>query len=177
MNTFSIFSTNWRKKLAQFGVGSSVGEVKSSMLTEGEFQAIHGTQWTLMDGKTVSGSDYHTLKGVVTIPDARGQFLRGKNNGRNDGHEDAAGERSLGNRQSDAIQGHKHAPQSQGAGEFIYNRGSSGTIAPNNAGTVWDRTPSPIGIPSEDGTNGVPRTTSETRSKNIAVNYFIKINW
>ena len=62
-----------------------IGDVKQSFLTEAEFQAEHDDTWVLCDGRDVIGSDYAVLKegDAVTshnIPDARGQFLRGKVN-------------------------------------------------------------------------------------------------
>lgn len=60
---------------------SKVGEVKHSMLEEAEFQAIYGTGWVLMDGRSVTGSDYETLTGNGNIPDARGRFLRSRDYG------------------------------------------------------------------------------------------------
>lgn len=63
---------------------SSIGSVKQSMLDEATFQSIHGTGWVLMDGRDLSvtnpGSAYQTLTGQSVLPDARGQFLRGKVN-------------------------------------------------------------------------------------------------
>ena len=145
-----------------------IGDVKTSMLTEAQFQELHGVTWVLMDGRSVSGSDYETMTGNSAIPDARGQFLRGKNNGRSDGNQDPAGERSLGSFQNDQMQGHRHS--SVTGNNTI--AGGNYTVGLNSFGTTSNLVTDPI----TDGVNGTPRTGLETRSKNVAINYFIKIN-
>jgi hypothetical protein len=147
-----------------------VGTVISSLLTEAQFQSERGTNWVLADGRTIaSTTKFAQLYGSTTIPDLRGQFLRGKNNGRADGNQDPAGERSLGVYQADQFQGHWH--------NFFGEDGGIGS-----AGRYRVSTNSTTGLsnvvtnPITDGTNGTPRTGNETRVKNVAVNYFIKID-
>ena len=143
---------------------SSIGSVKQSMLDEATFQSIHGTGWVLMDGRDLSvtnpGSAYETLTGQSTLPDARGQFLRGKNNSRNDGNEDPDGERAIGSYQADEFATHTH--QHVRYGQTTSTGGFA--IPPQGAN------PTPqFGTTTEAGGN-------ETRPKNITVNIFIKIN-
>ena len=130
-----------------------------SMLTLAQFQAINGTTWVLANGASVSGSAYATITGNSTVPDLRGMFLRGKNNGRADTNEDPGGERLLGNLQNDELRGHDHARSLVGIG--------GGT----NQGPAFSGGGGFIGGNTTTVTSG-----AETRPKNIAVNYFIKIN-
>ena len=139
-----------------------VGDVKTSMLTEAQFQELHGQTWVLMDGRSVTGSDYESITGESTIPDARGQFLRGKNNGRNDGNENPDGDLDLGTYQADEFKSHTHL-SSGNFGPF----GSEGSYSTN--GLFANATTSAIARTSSTGGN-------ESRPKNITINYFIKIN-
>ena len=109
--------------------------------------------------------------GTNSTPDLRGQFIRGLNNfgtgARGDGNEDPnGGARTLGDYQADAFQGHYH--DATGIDDFYGNRpGGLATALPpgsNNAGSEPT-----TGAPITDGTNGAPRTTSETRVKNVAL--------
>ena len=143
-----------------------IGDVKESILTEIQFQAVHDGTWVLMDGRDITGSDLATLTGSTTLPDARGQFLRGKNNGRLDGNEDPDGERAIGHWQEDKMQGHEHRLTGSFTGVAAGGGSAWGT------GGTTDTHPTLY----SDGTNGTPRTGSETAPKNIAVNIFVKIN-
>jgi hypothetical protein len=154
-----------------------IGDVVHSILDEATFQALRGANWVLMDGSDITGSALADIIGT-TLPDARGQFLRGKNNGRADGQEDPAGERALGDQQTDNMQGHNH--------DYFASTGTS-TIGGQHIGTVSGSTRgahatgSPPGGdilgPTDDTLgNGVPRKGPETRPKNLAVNIYIRID-
>lgn len=138
-----------------------VGQIASSMLTEAQFQSINGSSWVLMDGRSVAGSAYATLTGSITIPDARGMVLRGKNNGRSDGNQNPDGDSALGLYQGDAFGSHVHTstPIQVGGGTFTAAGNYLGQNGPTVAG------------PGTQGAGG-----NETRMKNITVNHFIKIN-
>jgi len=144
---------------------AQIGDIVHSMLTEAQFQAERDGTWVLADGRSVTGDGYETITGNTNIPDLRGKFLRGKNNGTSTTEGNTSGEVNLGTPQTDAFQGHQHRFDSQpfadasggGAGNF-------GNIPKDTFGIV------------SDGVNGTPRTSSETRPKNVTVNYFIKIN-
>lgn len=162
----------------------AIGSIQASLLTEAQFQAQFGTGWVLARGQSVSGSKYASLTGATSVPDMRGMFLRGKNNGRNDGYQDPEGERNQLNQplpQTDAFQSHNHK---------VYMTASGGISAitrdvPNPGDSdVWSTaftrndTATDVYAAEElaNGGNGTPRVGSETRVKNIVVNYFIRIN-
>lgn len=59
-----------------------VGTTIQSMLTEIQFQSELNVGWILAAGQDVTGSKYQIVTGNTHVPDLRGIFLRGKNNGR-----------------------------------------------------------------------------------------------
>lgn len=79
---------------------------------------------------------------------------------------------NVGARQADALQGHRHQFNSSGvnaitgAGSAMYTWNGAGFGTTVNAGYILD--------PITDGTNGTPRTSSETRPTNVSMNYIIK---
>src|SRR5689334_21752121 len=85
-----------------------LGEVRYSILDEPTFQKLYGVEGILMDGRNISGTDLHRLVNVTSIPDARGVFLRGKNNGRGDGAQNPDGDLAIGTLQWDQNQSHNH---------------------------------------------------------------------
>lgn len=154
---------------------AKVGDVVYSTLTEAQFQALRDTTWVLMDGRDVTGSDYDTiaLSGLGgTIPDARGQFLRAKNNGRSDGNQDPDGERGLGAFQNHAMDSHGH--------DTRYNTATPGAAGgPHVAAISGGGQPNATWASNYDFVSQTLRGTNsstETRPRNIAVNIFIKIN-
>ena len=135
----------------------TLGDVVSSLLTESQYQNIQGSGWVLADGRSVSGSSYHTLTSNSNIPDLRGRFLRGLDP-TNATDPDGSG-RSLGDDQSDAYKSHKDGVYYNIEG---YTGGGGGGDHVNGA---------------HHGTVGTTYSGySETRPKNTSVNYFIKIN-
>lgn len=137
--------------------------------------------WLLCDGSAVAISDYPALHSAIGsnfgissdpdlfyLPDLRGRFLRGVDNG--SGHDPDAGKRtdsqstgtvigdSVGSLQGDALQEHQHS--------YTVFPGTDGNIA---SGDYWAQTASETwGI--SDGT----RTSSETRPVNVAVHFIIQ---
>jgi len=148
---------------------SAIGAVQPAMITEAQFQDQFGTGWILADGRSVTGSKYTSITGNTSVPDLRGQVLRGKNNSRSDGNQDPAGERPLGSFQNDQFQGHRHT-QATHANTSPYTELGTGSMG-------FDYAPStPVSDPISDTVNGTPRTGIETRVKNVTINYFIRIN-
>jgi hypothetical protein len=110
----------------------------------------------------VIGSTYNTGGETPTdfrLPDLRGYFVRGFGT-----NSDATASAAFGVKQADAFQGHIHPDNG-----FTYNlaggyAGGGGQI-PGVGQTS---------LPINDGTNGTPRTSAETRPRNIAMRYLIK---
>jgi hypothetical protein len=146
-----------------------IGMVVSSMLTEAQFQNLNGTGWVLMDGRSVAGSAYASVTGNASIPDARGMVLRGKNNSRADGNQNPAGDRALGEFEGDQMQGHHHS-------YFGANNTGTGSNSFTIQNNIFGPFTGAVSSPTNDGTNGPPRTGNETRMKNITLNHFIRIN-
>ena len=165
----------------------TVGEVRTAILDETDFQELNGAEWVLMDGRSlqvitdISPYVAHLKndRGEVIIPDARGRFLRMANNG---AEVDPAGDRQLGTLQDDAFLGHSHDYNDIYFSENAHwielqgvtpidilddgwgnNIGTTAGVDKGDDGVGWDRTTERAG------------DIAETRPKNIAVNYFVKI--
>jgi len=136
------------------------------------------TGWLMCNGQAVSRTTYAALFAVTSttygvgngtttfnVPDLVGYFVRGLDTV---GAVDADA-RTLGSTQTDAFQGHKHSvTHNVHTGDEQLATGGT-TVSDNDTGTIT------IGSPTTDGSNGTPRTDSETRPLNIALNYIIKI--
>lgn len=139
-------------------LGPAVGTVEMSDLSESAFQGIKGTNWVLSDGRSVSGSRYHTLTGLSHVPDRRGTFPRMKDHGRG---LDPSGNLAIGTYVADAIGAHTH--------NFT-------DLVPSAAAGGSDG-----GGDNDRGLQGVPSTTAstggaETRPKFVVINFFVRIN-
>ncbi|QJE98623.1 hypothetical protein [Luteolibacter luteus] len=155
-----------------------LGSVISSMLppqryaeATGESSRFDGTKsrWVPADGRRVAGSRYSEIIGGA-VPDLRGMFLRGLNEfepglQRADGYQDPDGSlRRAGQMQGDEFKSHDHKllgenwMQAMVDGSGVFNDGNSQA--------------------KKLTTN--PTTTAaggeETRPKNVAVYYYIRIN-
>jgi hypothetical protein len=135
---------------------NKLGDVKSSMLTLAEFQAEHLGEWRLMDGASCVGTAYATLKGVTTVPNATtdGTFLR-----------QAKAGRALGSFEADENKAHGHTifgyTRNGAIGGAVIVEGYNGGVAAKTAD---------FGYANNSG--GL-----ESRPKNVAVNFFIKVNY
>jgi hypothetical protein len=141
-----------------------VGDIKTSMLTPAEFVTVTGDDtWVLADGRDLDNapettdSKYKEVKGTSIVPDLRGMFLRGKNNGRSDGNENPDGDLALGTYQADEFKEHNHS----------YDR------ANNFSGLLVGSSPTGFIV---QGTTTGNAGGNETRAKNVTVNFYIKIN-
>jgi len=150
----------------------SLGEVKSSVLKEAQFQKLNGTGWVLMDGRSIKGTDLAALGfGLETadgpaMPDARGVFLRGVNGERSGETGDVDIKRSVGTYQSDAVQEHQHQYADCSFGGHLNDRGKPNK-SEDNDGAFETRT--------SQGVTGA-KVSEETRPRNIAVYFYIKVN-
>lgn len=155
-----------------------IGSVLPSMLTEAQFQAELGsTKWVLADGRASTGTDYGTLTALPNIPDLRGLFLRGKNNGRTGTESNPSGDLAIGSFQDDAFQAHNH-----GGGNHNHAIPNNEYLTPDGvdwSDDEWGGYKGPISenVPTSYSGNIIATEgTNETRPKNITVNYFIKVN-
>ena len=153
-----------------------VGDIITSALTEAQFQAQRNGTWVLMDGRSVVGSRYQALTSQANIPDGRGLFLRGKNNGRVDGLQNPAGEVAIGTYQADDNKAHTHTTSGGGGGSattYVDQNvvgGANQLVGTNNTAPAGSYT-FPGGAVTVNSSGGV-----DSRPRNITVNYFIKIN-
>lgn len=137
------------------------------------------TGYLKANGAAISRSTYATLFSVIgttygggdgsstfNVPDLRGEFARGWDDGR--GIDNG---RAFGSAQTDAMQGHRHNTTLDG--NYFKN---DGILGPGSNG--WSDQPSggqtQTGNPVTDGSNGTPRTAAETRGRNIALLACIK---
>ncbi len=109
--------------------------------------------------------------GTNGTPDLRGLFVRGRDNvGTGAAGNDPSGSRAIGSLQADAFQGHRH---SQNLGSVINTATGGGEAV---GGGTFQQFALVIGDPITDGTNGTPRTSSESRPKNVALTYCMRKN-
>lgn len=143
-----------------------IGTIIPSMLNESSFAETvadptdfdsEKSKWVLADGRNVDGSEY-AGKVKPQLPDLRGMFLRGMNEGRTDGDPDQ--DRQVGSYQADAFAKHDHNLK------FHYRsfKGDGGKGRP-----ALDEGTSPKPVTPIQGNR-------ETRPKNVAVYFYIKIN-
>jgi phage-related tail fiber protein len=113
---------------------------------------------------TVIGTTYGAGDGSTTfaLPDMRGEFPRGWDDGRA-----VDSGRVFGSAQTDAFQGHRHGTNSAFWGPNFASGGSGG----GNLGNILENF---VTGPITDTVNGTPRTTSETRPRNLALLACIK---
>lgn len=160
---------------------ASSGTVSSIPAGAVEFFAMNSapTGYLAANGAAVSRSTYSSLFSAIgttfgagdgsstfNVPDLRGQFPRGMDNGR--GLDPG---RSFGSNQSDAFQGHYHnlaSIQWNGGGSVaMYALGSGSLIDERYSGSMSVTAP-------RTGVNGAPRTGNETRPTNVALLACIK---
>ncbi len=147
------------------------------------------TGWLKANGSEVSRTTYADLYAVIgdtfgagdgsttfLLPDLRGEFLRGLDDGRG-----VDTGRLIGSSQDDTLQGHKHKTvnYSGTAGATDFNSQFGGEISTNTnlgglSGKATGYSIYTAGADIDDGTNGTPRTASETRPRNVAMLAIIK---
>lgn len=136
------------------------------------------------DGSTISrttyadlfaaiGTTYGSGDGSTTfkLPDLRGEFIRGWDDGRG-----VDSGRIFGSTQDDAFQGHSHEIHETNTNIRAWMGGGGGVGSGNvRAGTGTPTTPfADATTIITNGTDGTPRTASETRPRNVALLACIK---
>lgn len=166
------FTAGETVKASQFNSASfNVGAIQHSILTVEQFQSLNGDCWKLLNGQNIAGTDYAVLTNTTLLPDARGLFFRGANNGRTDSYK---------NSQNTALGG----IQNQDWKDFyLINTAYSGPAYTHGwHGNFKQTTPHYSGATFGGGwfgggtINWYYDTTAEVRPKNITINYFIKVN-
>lgn len=150
----------------------SIGDIKYSLLPPDEFLPIN-TGWVLMDGQSIKGTPLSTLLAIDSIPDARGMFIRGMNEKRNDGKGNPE-PKKLGEYQEDKIVFHKHDVLKANTVVEIHHKenGEKGIYGGNTATMFEDgNNKSAYTTLNQDVSMGAP----ETRPKNISVYIYVKI--
>ncbi|WP_297338539.1 hypothetical protein [Algoriphagus sp.] len=165
-----------------------VGTIISSFLTFEQFSKLtknheesggvytaEKSKWIPCDGRAAASSKFSRITGFSKVPDLRGVFLRGLNTfdptstvGEKDPlTRDPENNRGVGSFQVDTFQGHWHQMiQPYDAQGFNTYSGDGNTGVRNDI----------VRDPVSDGVNGTPRVSKETRPKNVAIYYYIRIN-
>ena len=110
------------------------------------------------------GTTRSTAGTYLVLPDTRGLSLKGVGNATVNTRT-KTGPASLGEVQEDQMQGHIHNASTIGYGGNYFPAGGTGNYSPNN---VY-----PIGPPVDNGTDGTPRTGTNTRDSSIGTNFGI----
>lgn len=137
-----------------------VGTVIASYLAPQQMKENYGEHWVLANGGDVSTKTaFYAITGKTKVPDLRGMFIRGLNVDRNDGKQDPDGQnRVVGDYQADDLQKHNHSIATAGIwGRSFKGEGGSPKTAHEKSGDTGH-------------TGG-----AETRSRNIALYYYIRI--
>jgi hypothetical protein len=150
--------------------------------------------WLICDGSSYAttgqyailyaavGNAFGGIGGYFNVPDFRGVFLRGANGTRSDATADPDKNtriasntggitgNNVGSLQDDAFQGHRHE-----VNIILNGQAGSNQFNPRSDLNSWYWDAGDIMRNAiTDGTNGVPKVSSETRPKNVYVNYIIK---
>lgn len=150
-------------------VVTPIGGIIMAALNETQFQAQLGNpsppSFVLADGRSVVGSQYQILTGNTNIPDHRGTYPRGSDNGGSSAGArglDPNGTQAPGAYVGDQFAAHSHTIQlTQRPANNGANPPALGTDTPG--GTTNNETSSTVG-----GTETAPKTTY--------TNFFIRIN-
>jgi len=140
------------------------------------------TGWLLCDGSAVSRTTYATLFALLSttygigdgsttfnVPNTSGIFISGVGS---QTISSISYTRTLATRQGDLLQGHYHNQKMVNVSPAV---GTNLDASPaGNGGSTGASTTGVLGLIT-DGTNGTPRTGTETRPANIAFNHIIKI--
>lgn len=155
-------------KLQAAATDIPVGTVIASVVKPQKFKELYGDKWALADGRTIIGSRLAEAIQKGVIPDLGGQFLRGINTkyGVIPETQDPDGTREPGTVQSDDIKLHAH-----GVGSTS-NKNRGGGSGKNEG---WNEYAKPL--ENSDAAFYTNATGGkETRPRNVAVYFYIKLN-
>lgn len=71
---WAITCTAWAEVSKKSGF--KIGDTKQSILSETQFQSIHGPEWVKMRGQVITTSRLCVKFSICTLPNAEGRFLR-----------------------------------------------------------------------------------------------------
>lgn len=142
-----------------------IGTVRSSTLSLTQYNAQTDGVWQLMDGGSCLNTAYATLTGNTTVPDAliEGTFLR-----------QAKAGRTVGTYEADEFKAHNH-----GGGNHRHTLENSAMNPTDGGGYNNDGSDAGTAV-TRTNLSGVIINTEggdETRPKNLAVNFFIKVGY
>ena len=151
-----------------------IGKIVAAEQDEASFQTLNGSGWKLCNGSSAAGTMWATFTGNANVPDYRGEFLRGLDNGRG-----VDSGRTLGSFQADQMEQHNH-----GGGDHShpFQRVANSETDINDTSTIeWGgaystSTFTPPSSGNIIANNGGTHNNSENRPRNKAVNYFIKVD-
>ncbi|OQP38615.1 hypothetical protein A4H97_17985 [Niastella yeongjuensis] len=141
-----------------------IGEIKYSILEPGIFTRLY-PGWELLAGQEIGVDSELGKLGFNKLPDARGVFLRGMNEGRDLQTGDPDGNRSIGSLQVDDFKAHNHQVRLKFHADLNFDSSDFPPAAKSDGLTqvvVGDVTTERGGL--------------ETRPRNIAVYIYIKMN-
>ena len=150
--------------LIKFFDGSRVGDVKMSLLDPTQFSSTHSGTWLLMNGQSCLGTSYASLTGNSNVRDAfsEGAFFRQAKSGRN-----------LGSFEYDANKSHQH--------DFVFNRAAAVPVGSTPYQVLGSSNANVLEVRSAGDRTVVNSIISsgdtESRPKNIAVNYYLKVDY
>ncbi len=179
-------------KAAENGVpAGAIMPFAGSVTSGGDLQEpIPG--WLVCNGATIpTDSKYDKLKlvlgtvwGTNLLPDLRGTFLRGVNNGRTDTYADPTQNRVVGSMQEDGIKSHTSTGTTTSNGEhnhsFILPKHHRSFVGESSAGKPYREGGEESSVFSMGGGNHSHNVSvnytglTETRPKNVAIVYIIK---
>lgn len=170
-NQQAIANLSAQAEAIQAASAAPIGTVLASMLQPPAFATAVGdppnfeighSKWTLADDKgRIPGTKWAEYTQNAPVPDLRGMFIRGINQGRSDGKQDPDN-RNPGDYQVDQFQTHIH--------DALYAN-HAGTTPSHKYEGASDQNPAGKTAGPATGRYG-----SETRPKNVAVFFYLRIN-
>jgi len=143
---------------------TGIGEIVASLLSVEQFKTTYNTngqRWELAQGQEAPPDSRFRQFVSQTLPDLRGVFLRGNNNGRETATGNPEGDYKVGEYRKDEVVAHTHGLSQLDIGGGETNARSDNVRAKFNY-QVQETTDSFGGL--------------ETRPRNVTVNYFIRVD-